>query len=1054
MVVADPPARRYQLLGDVRAFDGDLALSLGASKPRSLLAILLLRAGSVVPTEVVCDLLWSGEPPRSAATTLHGYISGLRRTLGPESIRTESPGYVVHLDDQQLDTATFAELVAVGREAAEDGRYDQAAQAFRTALDLWRGPALTGVTDQPWAVADAARLEEARLAATEDWAGVELQLGRHAEIVEALQGAVRAAPLRENLRGRLALSLYRSGRQADALQCLAEGRQLLADDLGIDPGPALVQLQAAILAQDPALDHSQRPEPSATAAVDPTITLAATGSVFVGRDRELAELRRALERAEAGSANVVVVAGEPGIGKTELARVIADEAERHGGVVAWGRCHEGAGAPAYWPWAELMDTLVRRLGLAEVETAAGASLGDLAALGAQLLQQQPGQLEIDPEAARFRIARAVTGLLRNLGDRQLVLLAVDDLQWADPPSLELLGSVVRSLDDARVVIVCTLRTSAALVPPVTRALAELARSQYRRLELTGLDEEAVGQLVSGGVVALPSDEVAELRRRTAGNPLFVTQLASWMGAVSDTGARATLPAEVGDVVRERVGRLPELAAKILSDASILGTELDVDGLTAVTGLDASAVLDGLAPALAAGLLVRDDLPGRWRFVHGVVAETLRSTLGSDRSARLHLSAAQGLSDNNGGRPGPHLSALAAHLVDAAPLADRAEVVAALAAAASWNAEHLAFEQAFGQVERALEVVGQMPEGEARDSAELDVQGLRVQLILTTGCYGRPELGETCRRMRVLCARLEAGNQMAPAVLWRLTVTHTARCELDTALAVAEQLAGSAATTSSQLFHMAMGTILTHRGDISVARKHLDMALDGLDATREELAGAIVETADVWVAAFSAWNRWLTGDHEGAESEVLAAVELAAEQGEVTYAHTFMVWFSGLLAVLSQEAEKALERCDRGIDLARRGGFEMLVPFMSASRGWALSRTGDVDVAIAEIEAGAELATQTGTRMLQHVFPAFLADTHLWAGRPDEAVLHARAGLEAADVTGERWFEPELHRLLGVALAESDRPAAISSLHRAVDLADSQGNRALGDRARESLAQFT
>ena len=535
----------------------------------------------------------------------------------------------------------------------------------------------------------------------------------------------------------------------------------------------------------------------------------------------------------------------------------------------------------------------------------------------------------------------------------------------------------------------------------------------------------------------------------------MTQLASWMGAVSDTGPRATLPAEVGDVVRERVGRLPELAAKILSDASILGTELDVDGLMAVTGLDASAVLDGLAPALDAGLLVRDDLPGRWRFVHGLVSETLRSHLGSERSARLHLSAAQGLRDYNGGRPGPHLSALAAHLVDAAPLVDRGEVVAALAAAASWNAEHLAFEQAFGQVERALEVVGRMPEGEARDRAELDVQGLRAQLILTTSGYGRPELGETCRRMRALCGRLEAGNQIAPAVLWRLIVMHTARCELETAVDLGQEVAtlNGGANASIQLSHMGLGTTLTHRGDISLARKHFDAAIAGLAESRAGLDGVVAETPEIWISVFSAWNRWHTGDSDGAEREVLAAVELAAEQGELTYGHTFAHWFSGLIAVLRQDAETALQRCDQGIELARRGGFQMLLPFMRTCRGWAVGRTGDIDVAIAEIEAGTALATQTGTRMLQHVFPAFLADTHLWAGRPDEAVLHARAGLEAADVTGERWYEPELHRLLGVALAESDRPAAISSLHRAVDLADSQGNRALGDRARDSLAQY-
>ena len=158
-----------------------------------------------------------GVPPPRCTATSPGYAA----RSDPMSIRTESPGYVVHLDDQQLDTATFAELVAVGREAAEDGRYDRAAQAFRTALDLWRGPALTGVTDQPWAVADAARLEEARLAATDDWAGVEMQLGRHAEIVEALQAAVRGGPAaREPARspGVVAVPIGPTGRCA-AMPC-------------------------------------------------------------------------------------------------------------------------------------------------------------------------------------------------------------------------------------------------------------------------------------------------------------------------------------------------------------------------------------------------------------------------------------------------------------------------------------------------------------------------------------------------------------------------------------------------------------------------------------------------------------------------------------------------------------------------------------------------------------------------------------------------------------------------------------------------------------------
>ncbi len=1052
MVLARATLRRYQLLGDVRAFDGDEALALGASKPRSLLAILLLRAGSVVPTEVACDLLWSGEPPRSAATTLHGYISGLRRALGADAIRTESPGYVIHLDGDQLDTATFAELVGVGRRAAADGGHDQAAQAFRAALDLWRGPALTGVTDHPWAVADAARLEEARLAATEDWAGVELQLGRHAEIVESLQASVRGAPLRENLRGRLALALYRSGRQADALECLADGRRLLADELGIDPGPALVDLQAGILAHDPALQHRAGPATPAPVVEDrPTPLLPGSGAAFVGRAAELGELRLSLEQALGGTASVVVVGGEPGIGKTELARVIAEEAERRGGVVAWGRCHEGTGAPAYWPWAEITDALVRRLGDAEVDAAAGAGVADLAALGASLIGHDDGVL-VDPQSARFRTGRALVSLLANLASKRPVVLVVDDLQWADPPSLELLGVVVRSLDQARVLVLCTLRTSGPLAAPVTRALAELARTRYRRVALTGLDETSVGELVARGAVELPAAEVAELRRRTAGNPLFVTQFASWLGAVSTSGVRPTLPAEVGDVVRERVGRLPEATAALLSEASVLGTDLDIDGLTAVTALDPARVLAALTPALDASLLVGDDVPGRWRFVHGIVAETLRSDLGPDRSARLHLRAAAGLKALHGGRPGPHLSAHAAHLAEAAPLVDRSEIVAALTAAATWNADHLAFEQAFAQVDRGMEVIGGMPEGEARDSAELGVQGLRTRLLLSTTGYASAGLATLCQRMLVLCDHLDEGNPIVPEALWRLVVMHSARGELDTALELTDRLSRLDAAASPLLFQVARGMVLTRRGDIAGAREHLDLARAALPAHRHQLDGLMAETPEVRIAAESALNRWLAGDAEAAEREVADALRLATEPGEATYAHLHALWFAGLIAMLRQDPEQARARSDLGLEIARRTGLELLVPFLRANRGWAMSRDDDVDEAIAEIESASELAMEAGTRMLEHLLLAQLADAHLIAGRPDEAARHARAGLVAADAAHDRWYEPELHRLLGLALAESDRPASLASLRRAVELADSQGSVALGDRARESLAR--
>jgi hypothetical protein len=251
--------------------------------------------------------------------------------------------------------------------------------------------------------------------------------------------------------------------------------------------------------------------------------------------------------------------------------------------------------------------------------------------------------------------------------------------------------------------------------------------------------------------------------------------------------------------------------------------------------------------------------------------------------------------------------------------------------------------------------------------------------------------------------------------------------------------------------MALSSIRVQLGDVSAARAHSDAAVAGLLASREAIERVVAETPDLWVTIFDAWTRWASGDAAGFERQVEATVALGVDQGLGSYPHAFALWSASLFAVLGHDPERALDYAETGVLAAE--SFGMLGGFMAATHGWAIGRTSDVDVAIAEIESAMELGALSGVRDFGHVFPAFLADTHLTAGRLDEAVLHARAGLEAADLTGERWYEPELHRLLGVALVDTDRPAAMISLHRAVELADKQGNRALGDRARESLAQL-
>ena len=238
-------------------------VALGGPRQRSVLAILLLHANQVVPSERLVDLIWGESAPPTAATALQGYVSQLRKVIEPDRtapsvIVTKGPGYVALVAPGQLDVSRFEQLVSHGRTELAAGRPQEAADAFAEALALWRGPALANVRNEAFASEPIRRLEESRIAAVEDHLDARLALGRHGEAVAELEALVAEHPLRERLRGQLMLALYRSGRQAEALEAFGAGRRMLVDELGIEPGKPLRVLHQRILEQDPSL---AAPEP-------------------------------------------------------------------------------------------------------------------------------------------------------------------------------------------------------------------------------------------------------------------------------------------------------------------------------------------------------------------------------------------------------------------------------------------------------------------------------------------------------------------------------------------------------------------------------------------------------------------------------------------------------------------------------------------------------------------------------------------------------------------------------------------------------------------------
>jgi len=252
----------FGILGPLEGFRAGRPVALGGPRQRAVLALLLLEANRVVSMDRLAEEVWAGHPPEGWATTLQTYVFHLRRALEPGRPRgaagsvlvTRDRGYLLHADRAHVDSAVFAEGFTAGRAALEAGRYADAAQTLRRSLDLWRGPVLANLADYAFTRPEAARLQELRLAALEVRIDADLALGRHDSLTAELDGLVREHSLRERLHGQLMMALYRSGRQADALAAYRRARDLLADELGIDPGEPLERLHAAMLGHDPALD--------------------------------------------------------------------------------------------------------------------------------------------------------------------------------------------------------------------------------------------------------------------------------------------------------------------------------------------------------------------------------------------------------------------------------------------------------------------------------------------------------------------------------------------------------------------------------------------------------------------------------------------------------------------------------------------------------------------------------------------------------------------------------------------------------------------------------
>ncbi len=1014
------PTVELGVLGPIQVRQYGLPVAIPGAKPRAILTMLGLHAGSVVSADMLAELVWGDDPPRTAAKALQTHISALRRTLGDGFVLTEGTGWT--LSTTEVDATRYTSAAKMGRAAIATGDPSEAVARFDEALTLWRGA--PELPDGPRGASERTRWIEGHAALVEDRADALLATGRAAELIGDLEAAIADAPLRERRWGQLMLALYRAGRQGEAMGAYQRARSLLADELGVDPGPDLRRLEAAIVAQDDALEmpvsqqftavtravtflltdiegstaaweadadamavalarHDEVVEqvvtsrggrliktrgegdatfsvfdrPSAAAAASIELqeairhepwalsepmrirvalhtgevelrdgdyfgravnraarlrSLAAGGQIlcsgataelvvdslsddviladlgmrqlrnlarpehvfelrlenaddsraatthvpmprpglpavlggpgpFVGRGPELERLLSTWQTALDGGAHAVLIAGEPGVGKTRLAGEWSGHAYEQGAVVLYGRCDEDLGAP-YQPFAEALRSLIPYLGTSLLRGLRGVeALLSLVPGLTDVLPEVAAPTRADPDTERYALFDAVVAVLGRASTSAPIVLVLDDLHWAAKPTLLLLRHLLRFGEHTRVQIVGTYRsTDLDRAHPLAAMLADLHRDgSATRLQLSGLDEVDVSAYLAEA--GYDDEELARaLASVTGGNPFFLIEA---LRHVDESGGRwdpSTLPQGVREAVSRRLSRLPAETNKALAAAAVVGSRFALELVEQVVGDD---LIDAFDEACKAGIVIEEP-GGHYRFNHALVRQSLLAELASVRRMRLHQRIATTL-ETKPGADDELLAELAYHYFECAWAGNAAKAVDYCRRAADQAMTRLAYEGAAELYDRAVhaleEVDEELPD---RDDQQAELLVARCEALLAAGdvvsAAGAVSQLQAAARDS---ARLAAWGTCFDGQLSMLT--HPERLdEIESALsAAAEKLAGLDDAAGEAKAHTVRAGCLARLGRIGDCETALDHALTAARRAREHrrvnavLAGA-------------------------------------------------------------------------------------------------------------------------------------------------------------------------------------------------------------------------
>lgn len=1033
---------RARLLGGLRLRLGEAPVAALGSRAESLLAYLLLHRDAAQPRQRLAFLLWPDSPESQARTNLRHVLHNLRRALPdldrlvevtPKALqwRAGAPLW--------LDVAAFEEAMArADRDADQDGE----PAALREAAELYTGDLLEGHDDE-WLLEERERLRLRYLAALERLVALLEARGDHAQAISYAERLLRLDPLREETYRALMRLHDARGDRARALRAYHACAAALERELGVEPAPATRQAYEALLPLEPeATPGGGRPGPLAAALASPPL---------VGRAAERARLSALWQRAERGHAQLVLVSGEPGIGKSRLVEELRAWCAHRGALTAQARSYPAEGDLAYAPVVAWLRSAALRPGLKRLDR---ARLGELARLLPELAElalpgpepESPSLPESDPRRRLFdALAAAILA-----GDRPLLLVA-DDLQWCDRETLQFLHYLLRVAPEARLLVAATARREEVdLQHPLSdlvaglRALDRLEELALERLTLK--ETAALAERLSGRPLAAP--DAGQLHAETEGNPLFVVE-ALRAGWPESQAALAGISPKVQAVIEARLARLSRPALELAGLAAAIGREFTAELLAEAGEVEAEALV-GALDELWRRRIVREHGADAYDFGHDKLREVAYLALGPARRRHHHLRIARALERLHAHDPGPVSAQLAAHY-DRAGMAR--EAIAWYAPAAGEAQRVHASLEAIRLLDRGRDLLRALPAGVARDQREL---ALDVALLVPLGAvegFGSSRLHQLQRRALDLARQL--GVEPAPPLLRSVSIASLSQGRFEEAQPVAERLLERGERDGDGVLavegHYLLGIVAFWRGEPERARRHFEAAVARYRP--EHRSTHLVRYGmDPKVVCLSRLGnaRWFLGFARAARQARDAALALAEEIGHWP-THGTALNFAALLAVELRDQE-GVRRYAAALGAPRDGEGRVVEVTREIWAGYLAAAAGGAAGFAWMERALADPVQAAPVPGFRAIVLRLLLEACARTGDAHRGLRATEAALQAAG--SARLWEAETHRFRAEFLAATGAPgeAVEAALRRAVEVARRQGAGSLELRAAASLVR--